>query len=170
MGKEVPFQPSKNSNFATKKHSFMQPHDKRQRIELLAPAKNAEIGKQAILHGADAVYIGGPSFGARSAAGNSVDDIRQLCEFAHIYGARIYVTLNTILWDSELKEAEQLVWQLYDAGVDALIVQDLSLLEMPSPPHCPACLDPNGQLHAREGTMARSRWFPPDRVGPRNLH
>lgn len=112
----------------------MQPHDKRQRIELLAPAKNAEIGKQAILHGADAVYIGGPSFGARSAAGNSVDDIRQLCEFAHIYGARIYVTLNTILWDSELKEAEQLVWQLYDAGVDALIVQDLSLLEMHLPP------------------------------------
>lgn len=112
----------------------MQPHDKRQRIELLAPAKNAEIGKQAILHGADAVYIGGPSFGARSAAGNSVDDIRQLCEFAHIYGARIYVTLNTILWDSELKEAEQLVWKLYDAGVDALIVQDLSLLEMHLPP------------------------------------
>ena len=71
---------------------------KPQAIELLAPAKNAQVGREAILHGADAVYIGGPSFGARQAAGNSVDDIRSLCQFAHLYGARIYVTLNTILW------------------------------------------------------------------------
>lgn len=106
----------------------------RRQIELLAPARNAEIGKQAILHGADAVYIGGPSFGARQAAGNSVEDIADLCAFAHLYGARIYVTLNTILWDSELQTAEKLIWQLYDAGVDALIVQDLSLLKMSLPP------------------------------------
>lgn len=107
---------------------------KPQPIELLAPARDAQTGREAILHGADAVYIGGPTFGARSAAGNSVDDIHQLCEFAHLYGARIYVTLNTILWDSELKEAETLVWALYQAGVDALIVQDLALLKMDLPP------------------------------------
>ena len=106
----------------------------KRQIELLAPARNAEIGKQAILHGADAVYIGGPSFGARQAAGNSVKDIADLCEFAHLYSARIYVTLNTILWDSELPAAEKLIWQLYDAGVDALIVQDMSLLKMSLPP------------------------------------
>lgn len=104
------------------------------KIELLAPARNAEIGKEAILHGADAVYIGGPSFGARLAAGNSVEDIAALCVFAHLYGARVYVTLNTILWDSELTEAEALVWKLYEVGVDALIVQDLALLKMNLPP------------------------------------
>lgn len=103
-------------------------------IELLAPAKNAQVGREAILHGADAVYIGGPCFGARQAAGNSVDDIRELCQLAHLYGARVYVTLNTILWDSELIEAEALVWELYEAGVDALIVQDMSLLCMHLPP------------------------------------
>lgn len=103
------------------------------KIELLAPARNAEIGKEAILHGADAVYIGGPSFGARLAAGNSVEDIAALCVFAHLYGARVYVTLNTILWDSELTEAEALVWKLYEVGVDALIVQDLALLKMNLP-------------------------------------
>lgn len=93
-----------------------------------------ECGMEAIKHGADAVYIGGPSFGARSAAGNSVEDIAQLCQFAHFFGARIYVTLNTILWDEELKDAEQLIWQLYNIGVDALIVQDVSLLRMHLPP------------------------------------
>lgn len=107
---------------------------KPQTIELLAPARNIECGMEAILHGADAVYIGGPGHGARAAAGNSVDDIARLCDFAHTYGARIYVTLNTILYDSELTEAEQLVWQFYRAGVDALIVQDLSLLRMSLPP------------------------------------
>ncbi len=107
---------------------------KPQRIELLAPARNLECGLEAIKHGADAVYIGGPSFGARSAAGNSVDDIAQLCQYAHLFGARIYVTLNTILWDEELKQAEQLIWELYNIDVDALIVQDLSLLRMHLPP------------------------------------
>lgn len=107
---------------------------KKKVIELLAPARNAECGMEAIRHGADAVYIGGPSFGARQAAGNSIEDIQQLCDFAHLFGARIYVTLNTILWDSELQAAEDMVWQLYHAGVDALIVQDLSLLQLHLPP------------------------------------
>lgn len=112
----------------------MQVLSKKKTIELLAPARNVACGIEAIKHGADAVYIGGPSFGARAAAGNSVADIKELCTFAHLYGARIYVTLNTILWDDELKAAEALIWQLYDAGVDALIVQDLSLLKMKLPP------------------------------------
>lgn len=112
----------------------MQAFNKKKSIELLAPARNAQCGFEAVKHGADAVYIGGPSFGARAAAGNSVDEIKKLCDFAHIYGVRVYVTLNTILWDDELQAAEQLVWQLYEAGVDALIVQDLSLLKMHLPP------------------------------------
>ncbi len=112
----------------------MQTRHKKAKIELLAPARSVEIGFEAIRHGADAVYIGGPSFGARQAAGNSVDDIERLCEFAHLFGARVYVTLNTILWDSELAQAEGLVWQLYKIGVDALIVQDTSLLRMHLPP------------------------------------
>lgn len=112
----------------------MQASKKKQKIELLSPARNVACGIEAIKHGADAVYIGGPSFGARAAAGNSVEDIHELCDFAHLFGARIYVTLNTILWDDELKAAEQLIWQLYNVGVDALIVQDLSLLKMDLPP------------------------------------
>lgn len=103
-------------------------------IELLVPARNVEIGFEAIRHGADAVYLGASDFGARHQAANSVADIARLCAFAHIFGARIYVTLNTILYDSELPEAEALVWELYEAGVDALIVQDLSLLKMNLPP------------------------------------
>lgn len=105
-----------------------------QPIELLAPARDVVCGREAILHGADAVYIGGPDFGARAAAGNSVDDIAGLCQFAHIYGARVYVTLNTILYDNELPEAERLIWALYRAGVDALIVQDVALLSLHLPP------------------------------------
>ena len=112
----------------------MQTKSNKKRIELLSPARNATCGIEAIKHGADAVYIGGPNFGARAAAGNSVEDIQRLCDFAHTYGARIYVTLNTILWDEELNDAERLIWQLYNAGVDALIVQDMSLLEMNLPP------------------------------------
>ncbi|MDD5330105.1 MAG: U32 family peptidase [Sulfuricella sp.] len=104
------------------------------RLELLAPAKTAEIGREAILHGADAVYIGGPSFGARHNAGNTVGEIARLVEFAHRYHARIYATLNTILRDDELEPARRLVRELYDAGVDALIVQDMGLLELDLPP------------------------------------
>ena len=103
-------------------------------IELLAPARDAGIGIAAIDHGADAVYIGGPSFGARSAADNSVADIARLVQYAHRFHARIFVTLNTILRDDELEPARQLAWALYDAGVDALIVQDMGLLELDLPP------------------------------------
>lgn len=103
-------------------------------LELLSPAKNVEIAKQAILHGADAVYIGGPNFGARHNAGNPVSDIAQLVDFAHHYYAKIYVTLNTILHDNELESARQLIWQLYDAGIDALIIQDMAILNMDIPP------------------------------------
>jgi collagenase-like PrtC family protease len=103
-------------------------------LELLAPAKTADIGREAVLHGADAVYIGGPSFGARLNAMNSVSDIGGLADYAHRYHARIFVTLNTILHDAELEPARKLIWQLYDAGADALIVQDLGLLEMDLPP------------------------------------
>lgn len=104
------------------------------RIELLSPAKDIEIAKQAILHGADAVYIGGPSFGARHNAGNSVNDIAKLVEFAHLYYAKVYVTLNTILHDNELESARQLIYQLYDAGTDALIIQDVGILVLDIPP------------------------------------
>ena len=104
------------------------------RIELLAPAKNLECGIEAIKHGADAVYIGAPKYGARAAAGNSLDDLRQLAEYAHQFGAKVYVTLNTIIYDDELAEVESLVWQLYRIGIDALIVQDMALLTMKLPP------------------------------------
>lgn len=103
-------------------------------IELLSPAKNLECGIEAIKHGADAVYIGAGRFGARQAAGNSVDDIAQLTRFAHFYGAKVYVTVNTILKDSELADAEKLIWQLYEAGADALLVQDMAVLKMKLPP------------------------------------
>jgi 23S rRNA 5-hydroxycytidine C2501 synthase len=103
-------------------------------LELLAPAKNLESGMEAIRHGADALYIGGPTFGARAAAGNSLADIEQLCGFAHRFGARVYVAFNTILKDEELAEAERLTHQLYQAGADALIVQDMGLLQLDLPP------------------------------------
>ncbi len=103
-------------------------------IELLAPAGTAEIGKAAINCGADAVYIGAPKFGAREAAGNSLSDIAGLCRHAHRYRGRVYVAVNTILTDAELEEARRLIWQLYDAGIDAVIVQDMGLLEIDLPP------------------------------------
>jgi len=103
-------------------------------LELLSPAKTAEIGREAILHGADAVYIGGPAFGARHNASNPLEDIASLVEFAHRYRARIFVTMNTIMHDSELDLARKQIWQLYEAGVDALIIQDMGLLEMDLPP------------------------------------
>ncbi|MYM28357.1 collagenase-like protease [Duganella sp. CY15W] len=103
-------------------------------LELLSPAKTAEIGREAILHGADAVYIGGPAFGARHNASNPIEDISSLVEFAHRYRSRIFVTINTILHDAELEAARKQIWQLYDAGVDALIIQDMGLLEMDLPP------------------------------------
>lgn len=95
------------------------------RLELLSPARDAGIAREAILHGADAVYIGGPGFGARHNASNSLSDIAGLVPFAHRFGAKVFVTLNTILHDDELEPAQRLITDLYDAGVDALIVQDM---------------------------------------------
>lgn len=106
----------------------------KRKIELLAPARNLECGIEAINHGADAVYIGAPKFGARSAAGNSLADIATLVEYAHLFNVRIYVTVNTILKDSELSETEEMIWQLYNAGVDALIVQDMGITQLNLPP------------------------------------
>ena len=104
------------------------------RVELLAPAKNVICGIEAILHGADAVYIGAPKYSARSAAGNTIQDIEQLVRFAHQYHARVFVALNTLLTDTELAEAEQLIHQLYQIGVDALIVQDTGIFNLNLPP------------------------------------
>jgi len=116
-------------------------------LELLAPAKSADFGIEAIKHGADAVYIGGPAFGARYGAGNDVGEIRRLCDFAHRYRAKVFVTVNTILHDDELEGGRQLAWQLYEAGADALIIQDMGLLEMDLPPI---------QLHASTQTDIRN--------------
>ena len=104
------------------------------KTELLAPAKNLETGIAAINHGADAVYIGAAQFGARQAAGNSVEDIARLVEYAHLFGVKVYVTLNTIIYDDEVASVEQLVAELYKVGVDALIVQDMGIAGMNIPP------------------------------------
>lgn len=107
---------------------------KQRKIELLAPAKNLECGMEAINHGADAVYIGAPKFGARAAAVNSLEDIEALVQYAHLYNARIYVTVNTILKEEELKETEEMIQTLYRIGVDALIVQDMGITKLNLPP------------------------------------
>ncbi|WP_144953398.1 peptidase U32 family protein [Pseudomonas oryzihabitans] len=103
-------------------------------LELLSPARDVGIAREAILHGADAIYIGGPSFGARHNACNEVSEIAELVKFARRYHARVFTTINTILHDDELEPARKLIHQLYDAGVDALIVQDLGVLELDIPP------------------------------------
>ncbi|MCS2172875.1 U32 family peptidase [Scandinavium sp. TWS1a] len=103
-------------------------------LELLSPARDASIAREAILHGADAVYIGGPGFGARHNASNSLSDIAELVPFAHRYGAKIFVTLNTILHDDELEPAQKLITDLYQTGVDALIVQDMGVMQLDIPP------------------------------------
>ncbi|MDP2153225.1 MAG: U32 family peptidase [Methylotenera sp.] len=119
----------------------------RRHLELLAPAKNADFGIEAINHGADAVYIGGPAFGARAKAPNTIADIARLVKHAHRYHAEVFVALNTIFHDNELEGVRELVHQLYDAEVDALIVQDMGLLEMDLPPI---------QLHASTQTDIRT--------------
>ena len=116
-------------------------------LELLAPARDLAIGTAAIDCGADAVYIAGPAFGARVAASNPVEDIAQLCNYAHLYGVRVYATLNTLLEESELQQAEALAWQYYDAGVDALIVQDMNVLSLNLPPI---------ELHASTQSVVRT--------------
>ncbi|MEF3091232.1 peptidase U32 family protein [Raoultella scottii] len=103
-------------------------------LELLSPARDAGIAREAILHGADAVYIGGPGFGARHNASNSLSDIARLVPFAHRYGAKVFVTLNTILHDDELEPAQRLITDLYETGVDALIVQDMGVMQLDIPP------------------------------------
>ena len=103
-------------------------------IELLAPARDADTALAAIDHGADAVYMGGPAFSARYAAGNPVEDIARAADYAHRYRARLYITLNTILRDDELDEAERMIREVCAAGADALIVQDMAVLEMDLPP------------------------------------
>ncbi len=104
------------------------------KLELLAPAKNMDIGIAAINCGADALYIAGPSFGAREAAGNSMDNVKQLVDYAHRYSVKVYLTLNTIIYDEEIAEAEKIAQQAYNAGVDAIIIQDLGLLKANLPP------------------------------------
>ena len=118
----------------------------RKQLELLAPAKNADIGIEAVNHGADAIYIGGPAFGARANAENSVADIERLIRHAHRFGARVFVTCNTILHDAEVDGASALIHQIYEAGADALIVQDMGILELDLPPI---------QLHASTQTDIR---------------
>jgi 23S rRNA 5-hydroxycytidine C2501 synthase len=108
--------------------------DTRIPLELLSPAGNLEIGKTAIDHGADAVYIGAPRFSARANAGNSLDDIARLIEYAHLFKARVYVALNTILTDSEIRDAVGIISSVHQAGADGLIIQDTGLLEMDLPP------------------------------------
>ena len=116
-------------------------------LELLSPARDADIGIAAVNHGADAVYIGGPAFGARATAGNDIRDLERLIQHAHRFGSRIFVTLNTILRDDELEGARRMAWQVYEAGADALIIQDMGLLEIDLPPI---------QLHASTQTDIRT--------------
>ncbi len=123
-------------------------------LELLAPARDCEIARLAIIHGADAVYIGANAFGARSAATNSTDDIARLVYFAHTFNARVYVTLNTILYDEDIPRARNIIYKLYRAGVDALIVQDMALLRMDLPP---IALHASTQCDTR--TLAKTRFL-----------
>ena len=116
-------------------------------LELLAPARDADIGIAAFQHGADAVYIGAPAFGARASASNSLSDIERICKEAHRYHGRVFITLNTILRDDELEDARRLAWSVYEAGADVLIVQDMGLLELDLPPI---------QLHASTQTDIRT--------------
>ena len=103
-------------------------------IELLSPAKNLECGLAAINHGADAVYIGASQFGARAAAGNSIEDIETLIQYAHKYRSKVFVALNTVLTDEQLPDAGKLIWDVYNAGADALIIQDMGILQLDLPP------------------------------------
>jgi putative protease len=103
-------------------------------LELLAPARNAEFGKAAINHGADAVYIGAPSFGARASASNSIREIEKLLHYAHLFHVKVYATINTILYDSEFEDVSKIIYSLYNAGIDGIIIQDMGILELDLPP------------------------------------
>lgn len=121
-------------------------------IELLAPAANADIAIAAINHGADAVYIGGPGYGARKNASNSIEEIRRVVDYAHVFGAKVYVTVNTIIYEHELKEVEAIIRQLYTIGVDALIVQDMGILRLDIPP---IALHASTQCNTRDVAKAK---------------
>ena len=123
-------------------------------MELLAPAKNLECGVAAIDHGADAVYIGAPHFGARASAGNSVADIAQLCAYAHQFQAKVYVTVNTIIYDNELEDARRLLAELAEAKVDAVLVQDMALLDL-----CPPSLHLHASTQTDNRTAEKVRWL-----------
>ena len=126
-------------------------------LELLAPAKNLACGIAAIDHGADAVYIGAPRFGARAAAGNSVEDICQLCSYAHQFGAKVYVTLNTIIYDGEIESVKVVIRQLEKAGVDAILIQDMAVLTMLKEQQSPMALHASTQTDNR--TAEKVRWL-----------
>ena len=126
-------------------------------LELLAPAKNLACGIAAIDHGADAVYIGAPRFGARAAAGNSIDDICQLCNYAHQFGAKVYVTLNTIIYDDEIESVRVIIRQLEEAGVDAILVQDMAVLTMLQEQQSQMALHASTQTDNR--TPEKVRWL-----------
>ncbi len=121
-----------NKNIEDETNSFSP--SKIRGIELLSPAKNLECGIAAVNHGADAVYIGASQFGARAAAGNSIEDIAELVRYAHQFRVKVLVALNTVLTDDQLPEAEKLIWEIYNTGVDALIIQDMGILKMNLPP------------------------------------
>lgn len=125
---------------------------KQREIELLAPARDAVTAIEAIKHGADAVYMGAPSHGARAAATNSLDDIATVVDFAHRFDARVYVTVNTLIYENEIKEVERMIRRLYAIGVDALIVQDMAVLEMKIPP---IALHASTQCDTRDAAKAR---------------
>ena len=131
---------------------------KQRKIELLAPAKNLECGIEAINHGADAVYIGAPKFGARAAAVNSLEDIEALVKHAHLYNARIYVTVNTILKEEELKETEEMIHALYRVGVDALI--GYGNHETESSADTSSCQYADGQSDTGKGEVPLGSGFP----------
>ncbi len=123
-------------------------------IELLAPAKNYDCGKAGIDAGADAIYIGGPLFGARAAARNSVEDIERLASYGRRFGVKVYVTLNTTLFDDELEDARKMAWQLWEAGVSGLIVQDFGLLKMDLPP-----LELHSSTQMNTRTLEKAQWM-----------
>jgi len=104
------------------------------KLELLSPAKNLDFGREAVNHGADALYIGAPAYGARAAATNTIEDIEALVKYAHLYGAKVFVTVNTLLFDDELEAAVKMIHRLYNIGVDALLIQDMGLLQCDLPP------------------------------------
>lgn len=123
-------------------------------LELLSPAKNLEFGREAINHGADALYIGAPAFGARAAATNSMADIEELVRYAHLYGAKVFTTVNTLLFDDEIDDAVRMINQLYNIGVDALIIQDLGLLECDLPP-----IELHASTQCHNSTMERVKFM-----------